>query len=280
MEDDQLFELPDDPEPREGSGYGEFQQIERELDRRLATIPAELSDVFGLRVRAALDAVHDRTAGSLEGLRASVAGVEERLTAHLTVIAELLEQSPLAVRDAVRGASAAIRGDLEVVQTLPQHVARALQVMRDAVSEIAGTEEAVGRQLEALTEAVGTIRSDVAALADRVDQRIARMDAVSGVLESLGEKRGFKDLIRSERKAVQQQEGFVKDLTTLGEKLSGQLTHLSVRVEHLTERVGKAETATRGAEQLGATLEEMRTRFARALDELRHRVGQLPPPPA
>ena len=241
MEDDRLFEIPDDPEPRGGNGYGERHQIERELDRRLATMPAELSDAFGVRVRAALDAVHDRTVGSLEGLRASMAGVEERLSAHLTVIAELLEQSPFTVRDAVGAASASIRGDLEVVQTLPQHVARALQVMRDAVSEIAGTEEAVGRQLQALTETVGTIRGDVAALAARVDQRIARMDAASGVLESLGQKRGFKDLIQSERKAVQQQERFVKDLTDLGAKLSGQLTELSLRVEHLGERMSRIE---------------------------------------
>ena len=239
MEDDQLFEIPDDPEPRErNGGHG----IERELDRRLATIPAELSDVVGLRVRAALDAVGDRTAGGLDGLRASVAGVEERITAHLTVIAELLEQSPLAVRDAVRGAAASIRGDLETVQTLPQHVARALKVMQDAVAEIAGTEEAVGRQLEALTDAVGRIRGDVAGLAARVDQRIARLDAVSGVLESLGQKRGFKDLIQSERKAVQQQERFVKDLSALGDRLSGQLGDLAVRVERLAERVGRVET--------------------------------------
>lgn len=241
MDDDQLFELPDDPEPRPDHGYGELPGIERELERRIATIPAELSDVFGVRVRAALDAVQDRTAGSLDGLRAAVAGVEERVTAHLTVIAELLEQSPLAVRDAVRGAAAAIRGDLEVVQTLPQHVARALQVMRDAVAEIAGTEEAVGRQLEVLTESVGSIRGDVAALAARVDQRIARLDAMTGVLESLGQKRGFKDLIQSERKAVQQQERFVKDLSSLGDKLSGQLGDLAVRVERLAERMGRIE---------------------------------------
>lgn len=244
MDDDQLFELPDDPEPRPANGYGELQGIERELDRRLATIPGELSDVFGVRVRAALDAVQDRTAGSLDGLRAAVAGVEERLTAHLTVIAELLEQSPLAVRDAVRGAAAAIRGDLEVVQTLPQHVARALKVMQEAVAEIAGTEEAVGRQLEALSAEVGRIRADVGTLASRVDQRIARLDAFSGVLESLGQKRGFKDLIQSERKAVQQQERFIKDLTSLGDKLSGQLSDLAVRVERLAERMGRMEAQT------------------------------------
>lgn len=239
-DDDRLFEIPDDPAPR--GVDEELRGIERDLDRRLATIPAELSDVFGVRVRAALDAVQDRTAGSIDGLRAAVAGVEERVTAHLTVIAELLEQSPLAVRDAVRGAAAAIRGDLEVVQTLPQHVARALKVMQEAVAEIAGTEEAVGRQLEALSEAVGKIRGDVAALAARVDQRIARLDALSGVLESLAQKRGFKDLIRSERKAVEQQERFVKDLTDLGGKLSTQLTELSVRVEHLAERIGRVES--------------------------------------
>ncbi|HEX6261633.1 MAG TPA: hypothetical protein VF097_02165 [Actinomycetota bacterium] len=238
MDDDRLFEIPDDPDPPDGGHRG----TERDLDRRLATIPAELSDVFGLRIRAALDAVQDRTAGSIEGLRSAVAGVEERVTAHLTVIAELLEQSPLAVRDAVRNAAASIRGDLEVVQTLPQHVARALKVMQEAVAEIAGTEEAVGRQLEALNGAVERIRGDVAALAARVDQRITRLDALSGVLESLAQKRGFKDLIRSERKAVEQQERFVRDLTDLGGKLSTQLTELSVRVEHLAERIGRVES--------------------------------------
>lgn len=212
--------------PRAG---GNGVTIVEELERGL-------SGAVGTRVQAALEAVQDRTIGSLEGVRSAVTGVEERLSSNLAAVHQAVADMPAAVRASVEDAMAAVRDDLEMVRGLPHQVGRALRVIREAVGEIAAAQQALGERVEEL-------RRDAVAIRDAVDERMGRVDGLSEVIESLGRKRGFKELVAAERRAMEQQEAFVGRLASLGDRLVARAEDLERRVDEVARGVALPEDA-------------------------------------
>lgn len=240
--------------PRAG---GNGDTIVEELERGL-------SGAVGIRVQAALEAVQDRTIGSLEGVRSAVTGVEERLTSNLASLQQAMADIPATVRAAVEDAMAPVRDDLEVVRGLPPQVGRALHVVREAVAEIAAAQQALGERVEEL-------RRDAAAIRDEVAERMERVDRLSGVIDSLGRKRGFKDLVAAERRAVEQQEAFVGRLASLGERLVAQAEAVRRRVDEVAQGVALPEDAVarvteQVTERVAPPLAEQLSRELRGLE--------------
>jgi len=257
---------PGDVAEEHGNGGG---RVERLLERRLKTIPSEVSEALGLRMRAAFEAVQDRTSGSLDGLRATLAGVEERLASTLTTLADSLETLPAGTRGAMDAALDRLRADLETVHAIPQQMARALTIVRDAVGEIAGSQEAVGERIGDLSQEMTRVRDEVVRRAIALDDRIVGMERLAGVIDSLAKKRGFKDLVRSEKLAMEQQEGFVERLVSLGEELASHTQELRDRVDEVSQQVEGLAGRLGGVE--GAV--DDRAKLAGALDDLRDRVA-------
>jgi DNA repair exonuclease SbcCD ATPase subunit len=252
-----------DPERARPTGNG-GSAVEELLERRLRGIPGELSDVVGVRIRAVLEAVQDRTAGSLEGVRSAVAGVEERLTSNLASLHQAIAEMPASVRRAVEDGMGEVRDDLEMVRALPHQVGRALRVIREAVGEIADTQAALAERLEDLGRETAAIRAEVA-------ERMEPVDRLSGAIESMSRKRGFKDLVASERQAMEQQEKFVERLASLGARLAAHSEALGRRVAEVADGVALPEEAVarvteQVTERVAPPLVEVLTREMRALD--------------
>jgi hypothetical protein len=91
------------------------------------------------------------------------------------------------------------------------------------------------------------------------DERMRRMDTLAGAIESLAKRRGFKDLIRSEQAAAEQQETYVRQLVELGRRLGERLEAL------------EASAALRG--QVTEDLEGIRRDLGIALEDLRDRLA-------
>lgn len=248
------------------NGGGRVEQL---LERRLRTIPSEVSEALGLRMRAAFEAAQDRTSGSLEGIRTTLAGVEERLAASLTTLADSLETVPAGTRGAMDAALDRLRTDLETVHAIPRQMARALTIVRDAVGEIAASQEAVGERLGGLSDEMRRVRDEVISRAAALDDRIVGMERLAGVIDSLAKKRGFKDLVRSEKLAIEQQEAFVERLVSLGEELASHTQELRDRVEEVSGQVEGLASRLGGLQ--GAA--DDRGKLAAALDGLRDRVA-------
>lgn len=134
--------------------------------------PEQVSAALGVRVRAALEAVQDRTSGSLEGLRSALAGVEERLAGSVAQLQSGLEDVPTSTRSMVDAAVERLRADLDAVHLLPQQIARALTIVRDAVGEIASAQEAVGERMAALAAEMEAVR-EAATARNEADERLA-----------------------------------------------------------------------------------------------------------
>ena len=117
--------------------------MDQSLEQRLKAVTAEVSDALGVQVRAALQAAHDRTSDSLEELRS----------------------------------------DLESVQSLPQQMARALTMVRDAVTEIAAAQEAVGERIGVLSEELpAKLTEEVSAV---IERRLEdRLDAILHLIDA------------------------------------------------------------------------------------------------
>lgn len=253
MAPEQLFEPPQ--ESREGppivrvenGGSVAMTRVERVIDQRMASIPVEVSQAIGVRVRAALEAVQDRTTGALDGVRSAVAGVEERVTGHLDALSRSVNELPEGVKGSVEAALASIRADLETMHALPKNIARVLQVVREAMTSIADSQEILGGR--------------VAALESGFDERMTRVDELAGAIESLGKRRGFRDLVRSERETVEQQEAYVQRLVELGQELGERLSDVerAMRESNIAPELRKVRS------DLGSALGDLRDRMAAEL---------------
>ena len=251
MDREQLFEVTEGSHDRPrivgdaGAGGGLVAGVERAIDQRMASVPVEVSESLGVRVRAALEAVGDRTTGAMEGVRSAVSGVEERITGHLEALSRSVDGLPAGVKDSLAAALAGLRDDLEVMHALPKQIARVLQVVREAVGAIAESQESLGGRVEGVEAGF--------------DERMRRIDTLAGAIESLAKRRGFKDLIRSEQAAAEQQETYVRQLVELGRRLGERLEAL------------EASAALRG--QVTEDLEGIRRDLGIALEDLRDRLA-------
>lgn len=252
MDREQLFEVAEEPTDRPhivGEPTGALVTgVERAIEQRMASFPGVVSEAIGVRVRAALEAVGDRTTGAMEGIRSTVTGVEERLTGHLEALSRSVEGLPAGMKDSLESALGGLRADLEVMHALPKQIARVLQIVREAIGTIADSQETLGGR--------------VAGLESGFEERMARMDALAGAIESLGKRRGIKDLIRSEQEAAEQQEAFVRQLVDLGQRLGERLEALEASAA-IRGQVTKDLDAIR--RDLGVALEDLRDRLAAEL---------------
>jgi len=254
MDREQLFEVTEESSDRPRivgdaeAGDGLVAGVERAIDQRMASFPVAVSESLGLRVRAALEAVGDRTTGAMEGVRSAVSGVEERITGHLEALSRSVDGLPVGMKDSLAAALSGLRDDLEVMHALPKQIARVLQIVREAVGTIADSQESLGGRVEGLEAGF--------------DERMRSMDSLAGAIESLGKRRGFKDLIRSEEAAAEQQETYVRQLVELGRRLGERLEALESSAALRGEVTKDLDGIRR---DLGIALEDLRDRLAAEL---------------
>ncbi len=187
-----VFELPEGPPARPGPGVAEASaelraararadRVERILERLVRKVSTEVTGEVGVRVESALEALGRRAAGSLGGLRSSVSAAENRLTAALAELTDVLQEVPASLRIALEEALRDLGSELVAVRSVPPKVGVALQAVRDAVGEIAAAQEAVA-------ERMSTIASDVASLREEVG-REGLVDEVAARTEGALERR-------------------------------------------------------------------------------------------
>lgn len=294
MDGEQLFELPEDPRRSHPSGRD-----------------AGSANGNGTSSPGGGAAGPDPSLDRLSTMPDRPSGAEDRITAGLATLAEAVRGMPGSLRKDVETTLGAIRADLEVVQSLPAHVARALDVVRGAVGEIADSQEGVGRRMEEIEAGLVALRESMGSLAGAIEERMSGVDRLAGAVESLARKRGFKDLVRSEEEAVRQQEEHVARLVTMARELtetmdrvredvgsvSGSLADRMDRASEtlagrvrgvatsLAERVDQVETTVTGIVQrlretdlarrndLSPVLERVGGRLGAALEDLRERLS-------
>ena len=242
MDGEQLFELPDEPRhphpSRQDAGSSNGNGV---------------ADGRGVSAIPDLSEAQERIAARVDALTDTIRGVEGT------------------VRETLEAAVADLRTDLEVVRSLPTHVARALQIVRSAVTEIADSQDGVGDRMAAIEAALQAVREEMGGFAAALEERMAGVDRLTAAIESLGRKRGFKDLVQSEQRAVQQQEEQVSRLVAAAETLAGRVDEVESAVSGIVDRLRTVDASRR--EDLTPILSQVRERLAGALQDLRDRVA-------
>jgi uncharacterized phage infection (PIP) family protein YhgE len=153
----------------------------------------------------------------------------------------------------------------------------AIRSLRQTVGEVrAGLEHAVRSTGVELREASGR---DTGRLADRlsgplraVQTGLGRVDRLASVIDSLGRRRGFQELIEAERALRAEQTAFVDRLTTSSARVAEGVEDLAGRIDRLEEGLRAAAEDTRqlpghASERVTAAMEQTRATMEEALEQ-------------
>lgn len=204
--------------------------------------------------------------------------VQQMEQAFASLRMELLENA--ATRPEVQELTSRLGGFAEAVRE-SLHEAAA-QIRQGLESRFEAAADAQVRQQEALT----SMREQLSAQTDAFQSAVARVDSLAGIIESLGRRRGFQDLIDNEQQIRREQVELVERLTAAGatvttkvNSLEGQLESIAAREDELrkmTMSLGEVlrEALDRAEVQLRtAAAEEIDTRLTRFDEALERRLA-------
>ena len=231
---------------------------------------------------AATEAARTELAGAVEGARRELAGAVEAGRADSSGWAE-------AHRAELETSLAAVRARVDEVD------ANMHQALREAAIDVGlALREAATSVESSINEASRIMRADQAASMDAYAVRFAdvvrpiedgldRVERLAAVIEAMGKRRGFQELVSSERALREEQAGFVETLSSAGTEVSSRVTGLTERIERLEARMERAaedaaamnQLPARASEGVAAAVERLRVDLSGSLQErFGEQVGQ------
>lgn len=265
--------LPGEVSGAEARLSAAVNRVLHEVEGRLA----EYRQAVGTRVEESTGALADRLEQSDATLRAALDELAGGIQADLHALRALptrLVEGMSAVREAVGGIADAhghIEERLDDVsratsgQEVRARVDEATQALAARLGEAAGNlrwevQDALNRvheQLASLTGGVEGVRTDAQERASALQTGLQRVDNLAEAVESIGRRRGFRQVVESDERLRQEQAAMVERLTDAGERLAARLDDVKQELEGLRKAAHDA--------QAGLLAEEIRRRVA---DEL------------
>jgi chromosome segregation ATPase len=197
--------------------------------------------------------------GRLEAIGALPARLGEGMAAVRDSVAEIaaahavIEERLAAVHRSASGEEARARVD-ETSEALAARLGEAAGSMRWEVQE---TLSKVHNQLTALTDGLAAVSSEAEARAAALQEGLERVDMLAEAVATIGRRRGFKQVVESDRRVREEQAAMTERLAEGGRLLSAQVEEVRAELEEL----GRAARDV----QAGAMAEEIRRRV---VDEL------------
>jgi archaellum component FlaC len=213
----------------------------------------------------------DRLEGVVDKTASQVGVARDEIGALAAEIREALQTLTVAV-GSLRADGAQLAGKLEETEASLQRAVEdassdAGLVLRQAAQAVENTVREASRTMS--EEHVSTMArySEEFALALRpIAEGLARVDRLGSLIEAMGKRRGFQELVRSERALREEQTAFVQTLSEASTDLSSRVTGLAEQIRQLEERLESASQDARELKHLPAHATE---RVARAVERLR-----------
>jgi hypothetical protein len=277
---------------RVASGVDELHTAFGALSGRLGALVGDLEH----HLSALEQSLAGRLAGATDELRTEMAGTSEAASRALREEISRLTES---LGADIAATSQSVRADLQAVsESLRRGIAENLagtptpedlDALRSGVQEAAGRASSVAvaahERIEALLtqseQAIEQTQTRTDGLVDRVahasqtlDSGFARVDRLASIIESLGRRRGFQELVSSEERLREEQATFVRDLAGASERVAERVEALAHHMEDLERRL-EAAMAEAGALRtlpenvsgiLSVQVERLRERLEKALD--------------
>jgi hypothetical protein len=293
--------LPEEVSGAEARLSAAVTRVLHEVEGRLA----DYREAVGTRVEESAGTLADRLEQSGAAMRAALDELAGGLQADLHALRALpqrLAEGMSAVREAV-GEIATAHGHIEERlddvsratsgQEVRARVDEATQALAARLGEAAGNlrwevQDALNRvheQLASLAGGVEGVRTDAEERASTLQTGLERVDNLAEAVESIGRRRGFRQVVESDERLRQEQAAMVERLTDAGERLAARLDDVKQELEGLRKAAHDAqagllaeEIRRRVADELvteemvQAVLEKMQQSFERSLAEMAAQV--------
>ena len=274
------------------------------LEERLAAAVDELAAAVsrveaGQEGAARSDQVEEARAGLDAEVRASRADLAGRVDAWATTVdgsvrtaQEELAAAIEAAREEAAGSAGAVRSELQgaysaLAAGIETNAGAVLQALRDAAAEMQVSVQESRLALEsAAVQSATAIRQDnaetlqryageIAAAVAPVNDGLARVERLASVIEAMGKRRGFQELVSSEQTLREEQAAFVQNLAGASTSVAAHVNALAERIARLEETMERAaqDAATLNqlpglaTEKVGAEVERARAELAASLDK-------------
>lgn len=238
------------------AGREDLQSLRSELDA-----VAQASDRVGATSTSILEGLNalrglpsqiTESMAEVERAADDAAGVQEDLDERLKLLADSLadRMSALETRlgETLSKTVAALAEDRSRLAPQLTDVAHAANALRSEAKESA----------VALREEIAGLRMEAAARAETLQAALGRIDRLTATLESMGSRRGFRDLMDAEERLREQQSAYADRLIASGQVISQNIQALEQRLTEVADQVAEA-----AGDQIAATLEEFREEVAK-----------------
>lgn len=214
------------------------------------------------------------------GVTAAMGALGERLGGTVAAVADELERTLGGSVERLEGAVATVTERLD--GALGGAVERLQATVGTAAEEAGGALGAVDERIDGLAAEVEALRAETEQRAVALTAGIQRVDHLAEVIETLGRRRGFKELMETEQRLKAEQAALVEQLQATGEGLSQRVQGLEEQLASLAEvaelerlqtgvadRIAEAVDGLRAslAEDLGARVSEGMSAAAKASEE-------------
>lgn len=249
-------------EAETGTIKEELHRNQTAVDDRLARSTSGIQDQL-TETMDALRAVLEQTAAGLradleafrglpaqlgEGVAAVRDAVAEMAAAHAGVEERLGEVAAAASAETLRAQMD------QTGQTLGEKLGEAAGNMRWEVQDVL---KGVQEQMAGLGDAVRAVQAETDKRAVSLQEGLERVDKLAEAVETIGRRRGFRQVVESDQRIREEQAALVDRLADVGQVLSSHM-------EEVRAELGELQRAARDA-QAGVLAEEIRRRV---VDEL------------
>jgi hypothetical protein len=235
-----------------------FQGLPAQLAEGMEAVRETLAELARAQPDADGDEVAARTAADLgqtieERLEATEARLVERLGAVEAAIGRLAERVGQEIRREVDGAFRRVKDELGASRADLGSTHAALVALREEWSVQA--------------ETMSSMRADVATLRGAFE----RVDRLAEIVESLGRRRGFRELIETEQRLHRERVELSQRITGTGEELAQRATALEERLRRIAEAARLERLQSQVSERIASGVEDLR---ASLVEELGGRVSE------
>ena len=245
----------------------EIQEALEEQQEAIGEVPGQLAEGMA----AVRDAIADLTeTQSLveERLGDVASSVVTSTEVEKAVDAALTGAAASAAEEQLRGAERASARIEEALTSLARRLGQSVSEVREEARQAVG---AARDEVMAVSRSLEELRTRYEARADAIEGGLARVDELADVIDSLGKRRGFRELVETERKLSEQQQLLTGQVTEAADQLSDRVGSLEARLEEVADAVDVKALHPLLAERAAGAVEQFRTSLAKELGE---RVGR------